>query len=97
MDWAVSSGKGPGDGIVVLQETVGCERMVASQVASETLGRPPSGGSWLCAGRNSGTRRSDEKEGLFREEIHCRESAGHLERQEGMGFSVLRGVGNFIG
>ena len=97
MDWAVPFGKGPGDSIVVLQETVGCERMVASQIASETLGRPPSGGSWLCAGRNSGTSRSDEKEGLFREEIHCRESAGHLERQEDMGFSILRGVGNFIG
>ena len=49
---------------------VGCERMVTSQVSGESLGRPPSVGSWLHAGKNS--RASQSKEGLLRE-IHSAE------------------------
>ena len=45
------------------------ERMVTSQVSGESLGRPPSVGSWLCAGKNSRASHSKVKEGLFRE-IH---------------------------
>ena len=48
---------------------MGCERVVTSQVSGESLGRPPSVGSWLRAGKNSRASHSKVKEGLFRE-IH---------------------------
>ena len=45
------------------------ERMVMSQVSGESLGQPPSVGSWLRAEKNSSASHNKEKEGLFRE-IH---------------------------
>ena len=48
---------------------MGLERMVMSQVSGESLGRPPSVGSWLRPGKNSRANHSKEKEGLFRK-IH---------------------------
>ena len=48
---------------------MGHERMVTSQVLRESLGLPPSVGSWLCAGKNARASQSKVKEVLFRE-IH---------------------------
>lgn len=44
--------------------------MVTSQITSESLGLPPSIGSWLLAGKSSRKSHSKAKEGLFREETH---------------------------
>lgn len=48
----------------VAGKRVGRERMVTPQVTSESLGWPPSVGSWLHAGRNSRANHSQVKEGL---------------------------------
>lgn len=50
----------------VTGKRVGRERMVTPQVMSESLGWPPSVGSWLCAGRNSRANHSQVKEGSGR-------------------------------
>ena len=41
--------------------------MFTSQVSGESLGRPPSVGSWLHAGKNSRASPSKVKAGLFRD------------------------------
>ena len=67
---------------------------------SESLGRPPSVGSWLCAGKNSRVSHSTVKEGLFRVEVY--KNVGHLRRQErpkrqqSVGLSEFIGVGNYM-
>lgn len=69
-------------------------------VTSESPGRPPSVGPWLCAGRNSGVSHSRVKEGLFREQTleGVLKSVDHLRRQErpkrqqGIGLSEFIGV-----
>ena len=74
-------------------------------VTSESLGQPPSVGSWLCARRNSRVSHSRVKEGLFREETlqGVLKSVDHFGRQErpkrqqGIGPSEFIGVGNYIG
>lgn len=53
--------------ITVAGKRVGCNRMVTSQVTSESLGLLPSMGSWLCIGKNSSESFSKLKEGLFME------------------------------
>ena len=46
--------------VVVLQgRKVGYERMVTSQVSGESLGWPPSVGSWLHTEKNSRVRHSE--------------------------------------
>ena len=50
----------------VTGKRVGRERVVTSQVTAESLGWPPSVGSWLRAGRNSRANRGQVKEGSGR-------------------------------
>lgn len=74
---------------------MGCEKMVTSQVMSESLGWLPSVGSQLHMGENSRVSHSKAKEGLFREETHSVQSVGHFRRQkrhQGLGIvSFYRG------
>ena len=74
--------------------------MVASQVTSESLGRPPNVGTWLCTGRDSRASHGEVKKGQSREETCYTESVGHLGRQaqhQGMRLSVFIRVGHLIG
>ena len=74
--------------------------MVTSRVMCESLGWPPSMGTWLHIGRNSRASHSEVKEVQSREETLYTESLGHPGRQaqhQGMGQSVFIGVGHFIG
>ena len=56
-----------GSVVIVAGKRVGRGRMFTSQVTSESLGRLPGVGSWLCAGKNSRASHSKVEEGLFRE------------------------------
>ena len=83
----------------VAGKKVGHKRMVTSQVSGESLGQPPSVGSWLCAGRQERAILKWKKVYSGRYTLH-RQSVGHLRRQErhqGTGLSVFIGVGNFTG
>ena len=74
--------------------------MVTSQVTSESLGWLPNAGTWLGTGRDSRASHGEVKKGQSREETRYTESVGHLGKQaqhQGMGLSVFRGVGYFIG
>ena len=53
--------------ITVAGQRVGCNRMVTSQVMSESPGLLPSMGSWLRIGKNSSESFSKLKKGLFME------------------------------
>ena len=72
--------------------------MVTSQVMCESLGWPPSVGTWLHIGRNSRASHSEVKEVQSREETLNTESLGHPGRQvqrQGVGLSVFTGRGSF--
>ena len=77
------------------------EKMVTSQVTSESLGQPPSVGFWLLTGKNSRAKHSEVKEGLLREETHSIDRVSAiLEGKRGpIGYGVVSfiGLGNFIG
>ena len=65
--------------------------MVTSQIVSESLGWPPSVGSWLCAGKNSRASHSEVKEGLFRQETHCTDRVWTIsEGKRSPGYGVVR-------
>ena len=86
-----------GDGSSAVGKRVGWERMVTSQVMSESLGWPPSVCTWLHIGRNSRASHSEVKEGQSREETGYTESLGHPGRQvqhQGVGLSVFTGRGS---
>ena len=57
--------------VTVFQEKMGHEKMVTSQVSSESLGQATKCGSWLHTGKNSRVSHSKEDEDVFRDrDIH---------------------------
>ena len=85
----------------VAGKRVRLEKMVTSQVTSESLGQPPSVGSWFLTGKNSRASHSEVKEGLLREETHSTDRVwATLKGKRGpIGYGVVSfiGLGNFIG
>ena len=66
-----AAGRGEGVKVTVFQEKMGHEKMVTSQVSSESLGQATKCGSWLHTGKNSRVSHSKEDEDLFRDrDIH---------------------------
>ena len=85
----------------VAGKRVQLEKMVTSQVTSESLGQLPSVDSWFLTGKNSRAKHSEVKEGLLREETHSigRVSATLEGKRGPIGYGVVSfvGLGNFIG
>lgn len=63
--------------------------MVTSQVTSESLGLPPSTGSWLLAGKSSRKSHSKEKEGLFGEETLYKQCGASQRVSVAPGYGVV--------
>lgn len=67
----------------------GARKWSYPKVTSESLGWPPSVGSWLSIVKNSRASHSKAKEGLFTEETFHRQSVGRLRRQERQGIVIV--------
>lgn len=69
---------------------MGHERMVPSQVTSESLGLPPSVGSWLLEGKSSRKSHSKAKEGLLGGNTLHNQCGASRRVKEAPGYGVVK-------